>query len=109
MLITHLKSQGAQDTQITDLEAFYVAEMVRAEMVARFGSAATTAGLKVTTTIDSRLQTAANRAIRDTLMAYDERHGYRGPLATIELLAAVERWGRKASGLRARRRSSRLG
>ena len=37
------------------LEAPYLAEMVRAEMVRRFGNAATTAGLKVTTTIDSRL------------------------------------------------------
>jgi penicillin-binding protein 1A len=72
------------------LEAFYVAEMVRAEMVARFGNAATTAGLKVTTTIDSRLQAAANRAIRNTLMAYDERHGYRGPLARVELPGAGE-------------------
>jgi penicillin-binding protein 1A len=69
----------------TQLDAPYVAEMVRALMDKRFGPAATTAGLKVTTTIDSRLQAAANRAIRDTLMAYDERHGYRGPLARIEL------------------------
>jgi penicillin-binding protein 1A len=67
------------------LEAPYLAEMVRAEMVRRFGAAATTAGLKVTTTIDSRLQAAANDAIRDTLIAYDERHGYRGPLARVEL------------------------
>jgi penicillin-binding protein 1A len=72
---------GAQ----TQLDAFYVAEMVRAEMIRRFGPAAYTAGLKVTTTIDSRLQAAANRAMRDTLMAYDERHGYRGPLAKVEL------------------------
>jgi penicillin-binding protein 1A len=63
----------------------YVAEMVRAELVARFGQAAYTAGLRVTTTIDSRLQAASNRAIRDTLMAYDERHGYRGPIARVEL------------------------
>ncbi len=63
----------------------YVAEMVRAEMVRRFGTAAYTAGLRVTTTIDSRLQLAANRAIHETLMAYDERHGYRGPLAHVEL------------------------
>jgi len=67
------------------LEAPYLAEMVRAEMVRRFGSAATTAGLKVTTTIDSRLQAAANRAMRENLTAYDERHGYRGPLARVEL------------------------
>ncbi len=67
------------------LDAPYLAEMVRAEMVRRFGNAAQTAGLKVTTTIDSRLQAAANRAMRENLMAYDERHGYRGPVARVEL------------------------
>jgi penicillin-binding protein 1A len=71
------------------LRAPYIGEMVRAEMVRRFGAAATTAGLKVTTTIDSRLQQAANDAIRSTLMAYDERHGYRGPLARVELPGAA--------------------
>jgi len=73
----------------SQLEARYVAEMVRAEMVARFGNAATTAGLKVTTTIDSRLQAAANRAMHANLTAYDERHGYRGPLARLELPAGT--------------------
>jgi penicillin-binding protein 1A len=72
-------------TSPTQVSAPYVAEMVRAEMIRRFGTAAYTAGLKVTTTIDSRLQMASNRAIHDTLMAYDERHGYRGPLARVEL------------------------
>jgi penicillin-binding protein 1A len=71
----------------TQLDAPYVAEMVRVAMVERFGDDAYTAGLKITTTVDSRLQAAANRAIRETLMAYDERHGYRGPLATVELPA----------------------
>ncbi|HVY64952.1 MAG TPA: PBP1A family penicillin-binding protein [Gammaproteobacteria bacterium] len=72
-------------TSPNQVSAPYVAEMVRAEMIRRFGPAAYTAGLKVTTTIDSRLQMASNRAIHDTLMAYDERHGYRGPLAHVEL------------------------
>jgi penicillin-binding protein 1A len=75
------KEHGAQ----LQLEAPYLAEMARAEMVRRFGNAAMTAGLKVTTTIDSRLQAASNAAIRATLMAYDERHGYRGPLGRVEL------------------------
>jgi penicillin-binding protein 1A len=79
------KRYGSQ----SQLEARYVAEMVRAEMVARFGNAATTAGLKVTTTIDSRLQAAANRAMRANLTAYDERHGYRGSLAHVELPAGA--------------------
>ncbi|HEX5046957.1 MAG TPA: PBP1A family penicillin-binding protein [Gammaproteobacteria bacterium] len=67
------------------LDAPYLAEMVRLKMIQMFGPAAQTAGLKVTTTVDSRLQRAANRAIRDTLTAYDERHGYRGPLARVDL------------------------
>ncbi len=74
----------------TQIEAFYVAEMVRAEMVKRFGEDAQTAGLKVTTSIDSRLQAAANRAMRDRLMAYDEAHGYRGPVARVELPGSGE-------------------
>jgi penicillin-binding protein 1A len=69
----------------TQVQAPYVGEMVRAEMVKRFGDDAQTSGLKVTTSIDSRLQAAANRATRDTLVDYDERHGYRGPLARVEL------------------------
>ncbi len=69
-----------------ELEAPYVAEMVRREMVRRFGQvAAYTTGLKVTTTVDSRLQRAANRAVRGTLVEYDERHGYRGPVAQADL------------------------
>ncbi len=65
------------------LDAPYVAEMVRAEMIRRFGLATYTAGLKVTTTVDSRLQRAADDALRGALIDYDERHGYRGALARV--------------------------
>jgi len=68
-----------------ELEADYVAEMVRAELIERLGPAAYTDGLKVTTTIDSRLQKAANESLRATLKDYDERHGYRGPVAHLDL------------------------
>lgn len=85
----------------TQLEAPYVAEMVRAEMIRRFGPAAYTAGLKVTTTIDSRLQTGANRAIRQTLMAYDERHGYRGAVAQVPLPEGASGDGVDEEALRA--------
>jgi penicillin-binding protein 1A len=63
-----------------EVEAPYVAEMVRQDVIARFGEAAINAGYRVTTTIDGRLQTAANRAVRLGLLEYDRRHGYRGPL-----------------------------
>src|SRR5881394_627477 len=55
----------------TQLDAPYVAEMVRAEMFRKFGPEAYTAGFKVTTTIDSRLQKAANSAMHKTLLQYD--------------------------------------
>ena len=71
--------------QETRLDAPYVAEMARVEVIRRFGDIAYEQGLKVTTTIDSRLQRAANEALRDTLIAYDERHGYRGPVARVSL------------------------
>jgi len=74
------------------LNAPYVAEMVRLEMIRRFGqTGALTAGLKVTTTLDSRLQAAAQEAVRNGIIAYDERHGYRGPVARLELPDGVDR------------------
>jgi len=63
-----------------ELDAPYIAEMVRAEMVARFGPDVTSGGYRVTTTIDSHLQGAADRALRTALLEYDRRHGFRGAL-----------------------------
>jgi penicillin-binding protein 1A len=68
-----------------EVEAPYVAEMARQAVVARYGEAAINAGYKVITTIDGRLQTAANRALRLGLIEYDRRHGYRGPLQRARL------------------------
>ncbi|MBU8976830.1 MULTISPECIES: penicillin-binding protein 1A [unclassified Lysobacter] len=61
-----------------EVYAPYVAEMVRQEMVARFGNEALTKGYHVTTTIDPVLQTAADKAVRDGLAVYDRRHGWHG-------------------------------
>ncbi|MFT4196987.1 MAG: transglycosylase domain-containing protein, partial [Pseudoxanthomonas sp.] len=63
------------------LEAYapYAAEMVRQEMVARFGPQVLESGYHVTTTLDSTLQSAADQAVRDGLRTYDQRHGWRGP------------------------------
>lgn len=72
-----------------DVEAPYVAELVRQDIVARFGAAAVNAGYKVFTTVDNRLQTAANRALRIGLIEYDRRHGYRGPVASVKIPASA--------------------
>ena len=62
-----------------EMEAPYIAEMARLEMVERYGDDAYTQGFNVYTTVDSRLQEMANSALRDGLQEYDRRHGYRGP------------------------------
>ncbi|MEO6103952.1 MAG: penicillin-binding protein 1A [Pseudoxanthomonas sp.] len=55
-----------------------VAEMVRQEMIARFGGEVLTKGYHVTTTIDPAMQLAAEVAVRDGLGLYDHRHGWNG-------------------------------
>ena len=66
------------------LEAPYIAEMIRSELVAEYGEAAYTNGLIVSATITDKNQLAANQALRAALLAYDTRHGYRGPEDRIE-------------------------
>ncbi|MCR9192900.1 MAG: penicillin-binding protein 1A [Gammaproteobacteria bacterium] len=63
------------------VRAPYIAEMIRQSLVEHFGQDAYTRGYKVYTTIDSHLQTAANRLSVEHLLAYDRRHGYRGPIS----------------------------
>ena len=62
-----------------EVNAPYIAEMARAEMVGRYGSEAYTEGYRVTTTVPSDLQELANKSVEDGLITYDQRHGYRGP------------------------------
>lgn len=75
---------------LVDVEAPYVAEMARQDIVSRYGPEAVNSGYKVFTTLDGRLQTAANRAVRLGLMEYDRRHGYRGPVTHINLPAGAQ-------------------
>ncbi len=63
-------------------EAEYFVEQVRRELAGRFGEAQLYGGgLSVRTTLDPRLQALADRALRKGIIAYDRRHGWRGPLA----------------------------
>lgn len=68
-----------------ELNAPYVAEMARREMLRRYGEATYTAGYQVVTTLDARIQNAANYALRNGLLEFTRRRGYRGPLDTVEL------------------------
>jgi len=79
-----------------EVDAPYIAEMVRADLYNRFGTDAYTAGYEVITSIDSRLQAAAVRAVRAALIEYDQRHGYRGPAGreTVPAQAREAEWSR---------------
>ena len=62
-----------------EFRADYVTEMVRQEMVRRFGEEnAYTSGYKIFTTVLSKDQAEAQKAVRNNLIDYDMRHGYRG-------------------------------
>lgn len=70
-----------------EIEASYVAELVRQEAIERLGNDALNNGYVIHTTIDSADQEAANQALRDSLIDYDTRHGYRGAEAHVDVPA----------------------
>jgi penicillin-binding protein 1A len=77
--------QARAHAPLYEVEAPYVAEMARLELRQRFGPNVETTGYRVYTTVDGRLQAAANRAVRVGLIEYDRRHGWRGPTGHVEL------------------------
>jgi penicillin-binding protein 1A len=71
----------------TEVDAPYVAELVRNYMVDKYGESVYDNGYSVVTTVDSRLQPLATKAVRNGLFAYDQRHGWRGAVAKVTLPA----------------------
>ena len=86
-------------TEVTTAD--YFAEEVRRELQTLYGDDELYGGgLSVRTTLDPKLQAIADRALAEGLMEYDRRHGWRGPVASVDLgdgsgwrekLKAVER------------------
>jgi penicillin-binding protein 1A len=62
-----------------DVQAPYISEMARQEVLDRFGDKAYSEGYKVYTSVDSAMQATAQAAVLKGLLGYDLRHGYRGP------------------------------
>ena len=90
--ISELQYLTSKDAAITgkrhgaeiELNAPYVAEMAHNEVLKRYGKEqAYTEGYKVFTTVTAKLQTAAEQALVNNLLNYDQRHGYRGPLTSL--------------------------
>ncbi|MGH8308021.1 MAG: penicillin-binding protein 1A [Gammaproteobacteria bacterium] len=82
------------------VSAPYLAEMVRDYMVSKYGDDAYTAGYSVVTTLDSRLQPLAVNAVRTGLLDYDQRHGWRGPVAHVDIPAGSSQsdWAQQVAG-----------
>jgi penicillin-binding protein 1A len=106
-ILGRMKQNGAIDEEVYELaiaepdnadlhkvkaeaSAPYLAEMVRQDMIKRYGKAVYTSGYEVITTLDVRLQKAANEALRKDLIAYSKRHGYRGAEAKLALADVAE-------------------
>ncbi|MCC6470388.1 MAG: transglycosylase domain-containing protein, partial [Alphaproteobacteria bacterium] len=88
-----VRDRGKSDVSRAD----YFNEEVRRQLLQRYGEAALyKGGLVVRTTLDPKLQAIADQALRAGLVAYDRRHGWRGPLAHIE---ADGDWAQRLKGL----------
>lgn len=86
MLAAQAEPNTAQaHAQQVELYAPYLAEMVRLEMIRRYGENVAESGYKVVTTVSSKDQLAAEKAVRDGLQQYDRRHGWRGAEGRIDL------------------------
>ncbi len=80
-LVTYSRPFGAVAPDVD-----YFVEEVRRFLYDRYGEEALyDSGLQVRTTLDTRLQEIAVRSLRNGLVAYDRRHGWRGPVAQIDM------------------------
>ena len=89
-----------------DTHAEYVAELARQAAYAVLKEDAYTKGIVVTTTILKADQDAAYQSLRRNVLAYDQRHGYRGPEERIDLPADLEKRADAIDEALQKRRSS---
>ncbi|MGB4063081.1 MAG: PBP1A family penicillin-binding protein [Azonexus sp.] len=73
------------DRQLLSVHADHAAEMVRQEIFAQYQAETYTRGFNVYTTLNGPEQNAAYNSLRSNVLAYDQRHGYRGPEDFVDL------------------------
>jgi penicillin-binding protein 1A len=96
--ITDAQFRAASKEQISvtgalqdySIRADYFAEMTRQAMYQRYKDDAYHKGFRVYTTLNSEHQRAAYQAVRAGVLAYDRRHGYRGPEGFVDLPTGVD-------------------
>ena len=87
MLAIEEKIELIQPDSSFDLDGRYIAELVRQEVIKRYGLSAYADGLSVYTTIQSKLQKASIKSIQKNLFEYDKRHGWRQPINYLTRLS----------------------
>jgi len=79
--------------------AEYFAEEVRREILERYGEKKLyEGGLSVRTTLDTKFQVLARKVLINGLVQFDEAHGWRGPVATLDISGD---WGVKLADVKA--------
>ncbi|MBZ0104465.1 MAG: penicillin-binding protein, partial [Sulfuricella denitrificans] len=73
------------DLQVAEVRADHIAELVRQNLYERYHEQIYSSGIKVYTTLRRTDQEAANEALRQGVLDYDRRHGYRGPEGFTDL------------------------
>lgn len=79
------KLRVRRDISVSEVPGDYIAEMARQLMFERYQGAAYTSGFTILTTLRKTDQQAANQAVRQGVLDYDRRHGYRGAEAQLEI------------------------
>ncbi len=79
-----------KNINLYDVDGGHLAEMVRQEVISRYGLKAYTEGWSVYTTIDSKSQNTAKNSLLDQLYAYDKRHGWKEPINYSDLFNEQE-------------------
>ncbi|MBB4264767.1 penicillin-binding protein 1A [Roseospira visakhapatnamensis] len=98
------RSEAIQMRRRDETQAVYgagfFAEEIRRTLATQYGEDALyKGGLAVRSTLDPALQTIAGKVLRDGLIAYDRRHGWRGPVATIPVSEATDAWRQDLAGI----------
>ncbi|MEZ5922669.1 MAG: penicillin-binding transpeptidase domain-containing protein [Parvularculaceae bacterium] len=85
-----LRAHLAPPLGARDWASEYFTEEVRKQIAEKYGADALyDGGLAVRTTIDPRYQKAAGEALRHWLVDYDQRHGWRGAIGTMDV---TDKW-----------------
>ena len=84
-VVPNFDLQFRSNAAATDETGYFSTEAYR-QLSSTYGpDVVRTEGLSVRTTMDTRLQAVAQQTLRDGLIDYDRRHGYRGPVGQVDL------------------------